>query len=99
MPGLDEHFMVSMSGCSFGLIPPTEEAWRTGRARAQNLAAQMGGAVPVDQRAREPQPAGSICDHQLPRHAPAQPPVAGVDLERRGQRGQLLVSSGDDGFV
>ena len=47
MPGLDEHFMVSMSGCSFGLIPPTEEAWRTGRARAQNLAAQMGGAVPL----------------------------------------------------
>jgi len=47
MPGLDEHFMLATSACSFGLIPPSEAQWTQGRARAQNLATRLGGAVPL----------------------------------------------------
>ena len=44
-PGLDEHFMTTTTGCSFGLVPPTDADWQQGRARALNLATRMGGAV------------------------------------------------------
>ncbi len=46
-PGLREHHMRDTQGCSFGLVPPTAQAWTEGRVRAHNLATRLGGAVPL----------------------------------------------------
>ena len=53
MPGLDTDHMQNTSGCSFGLVPPSEAQWAQGRAVAQNLASLLGGAVPLSRLRNE----------------------------------------------
>jgi hypothetical protein len=42
---LREHHMQVIDGCVFSLDAPDDAAWRTGHARADNLASRLGGAV------------------------------------------------------
>ena len=79
MPGLDEHFMLATSGCSFGLTPPSDADWRQGRAGLKSCAHGRNGesrhvAARLNRQGRP-----SITNRNA---AVTQPPVAGLDLER-----------------